>query len=149
MLLLSLLLVGTLHADEDPTITRLRARANEGAAGAQFILAEFYSDGSGVPKDSGEAARWYRKSAAQGYGEAQLKLGIVYLQGTGVAADPVEGLAWVLVAAGTGNVSLVRFREKLEVQLGLKVLDAAKVRAKVLALEIAANKRANAAKADK
>jgi len=147
-LLALLLLPGLLVAavSEDPVVTKLRAKANEGMAGAQHNLAEMLANGYGVQKDPVEAAGWYRKSAEQGYGEAQFSLALVYLKGAGLPKDETEGLAWVNVAAKTGNVTLVKFREKLELQLGPKVVAAAQERSKELLRIIAANKRAKAGK---
>ena len=49
-------------------------RAEEGNATAQFDLGVRYADGEGVPKDSVQAAAWFRKAAEQGHQGAQAKL---------------------------------------------------------------------------
>jgi len=150
LLLAVILFPGLLFAaeQESPVITNLRIKARQGLAGAQHNLAEMYANGYGVPKDLVEAAGWYIKSAAQGYGEAEFSLGLVYLKGAGVPRDEVEGLAWIMIAAQPGNVTLVKFREKLELQLGPKTVLAAQQRSKELTAEIEARKRAKAKAAD-
>ena len=133
---------------EGSGVARVRAKANEGLAGAQYNLAEFYANGYGVPKDAAQAAAWYRKSADQGYGEAEFALGLAGLEGRGLPKDEVEGLAWITVAAQSGNVTLVKFRSQLEQRFGPRVVQAAQERSKVLQAAIGARKRAKAA-ADK
>jgi len=144
LVLLPLLLAGA-ETDSEP-IANLRKKAEQGLAGAQSNLGEMYAHGYGVTKDLAEAARWYRKSADQGFGEAALNLGMFYLQGQGVAKDETEGLAWIYVASRKGNVTLVKFREKVEVRVGPAVTAAAQQRSKELMALIEANKKAKTAK---
>ena len=73
--------------------------------GAQCMMGIYYADGSGVPKDYVEAARWYRLAADRGHGMAQNNLGWVYQQGTGVPKDEVEAERWYRKSADQGNVS--------------------------------------------
>jgi formylglycine-generating enzyme required for sulfatase activity len=77
-----------------------------------------YANGDGVPKDSAEAVRWYRKSADQGDRPAQFKLGLMYANGDGVPKDEIEALAWMGVAAASGNDNAVKNRDTLERRLG-------------------------------
>ena len=49
-----------------------------------------YRTGNGVPKDSAEAAKWYRKAAVRGHAEAQYNLGVMYAEGEGVPKDDTE-----------------------------------------------------------
>lgn len=66
----------------------LRAKAEKGDAAAQNNLGRLYADGEGVPKDSAEAASWYREAADQGYAEAQFNLGVIKgSRPTGFARD--------------------------------------------------------------
>ena len=46
-----------------------------------------YENGAGVPRDSTEAAEWYRHAADQGDAAAQCNLGLMYKNGTGVPQD--------------------------------------------------------------
>ena len=131
---------------DSPAVARLRARAMQGFPGAQSNLGDLYANGYGVPKDSVEAASWYKKSAEQGYGEAEFNLGLAYLNGEGVTKNETEGLAWIIVAAQPGTVSIVKFREKLEQTLAPAVTAAAQVRSKELIDLISVNKKAKAAR---
>jgi hypothetical protein len=56
----------------------------------------------GVPKDSVEAVKWYRKAAEQGIAEAQFNLGKMYNSGEGVPRDYVEAAKWYRKAAEQG-----------------------------------------------
>jgi hypothetical protein len=58
-----------------------RIRAERGDADAEFRLAEICRDGKGVPREYGEAVRWFRKAADQGYAKAQNGLGKMYYHG--------------------------------------------------------------------
>ena len=127
---------------ENSTIAKLRARAEQGVAGAQFNLAEMYASGYGVPKDPTVAATWYQKSAEQGYGEAEFTYAMACLEGRGRPKDPVEGLAWVIVAAKAGGASLVKFRDQLEQQFGPEGSAAAQKRSRELLALIDTHKRA-------
>ncbi len=143
--LIFLLVSNLLAAAESSTIMRLRSKAEQGLAGAQFNLGEMYANGYGVPKDLRIAADWYRKSAEQGYGEAEFGLGMAYLQGLGVAKNEVEGFAWIAIAAPTGGVSMVKFHEKLLRSLDGAVIAAGHARSKELIAQIKKRKRAKAA----
>jgi TPR repeat protein len=69
------------------------------SAPAQFGLGFLHSDGDGVPRDDGEAARLWRLAAAQDEPFAQLGLGGLYVDGTGVARDYVEAARLLWMAA--------------------------------------------------
>jgi hypothetical protein len=58
-----------------------------------------YSDGKGVPRDSAEAAKWFRKAADQGDAQAQFNLAVMYGYGEGVPQDYVEAHKWFNLAA--------------------------------------------------
>lgn len=62
-----------------------------------------YQNGNGVPKDSAEAVRSYRKAADGGVAKAQYALGVMYQQGWGVGQDPTEAAQWFRKAADQGN----------------------------------------------
>ena len=57
----------------------LRRKAEAGDAKAQFDLAEAFSEGNGVAKDSAKGMEWLRRSALQGYAGAQVVLGYMSL----------------------------------------------------------------------
>src|SRR5258708_4196516 len=64
--------------------------AEQGHAAAQFNIAVMYEEGSGVAKDSAQAARWYLEAAKQGDPDAQYKAGMLYEAATGVTSDLAE-----------------------------------------------------------
>ncbi len=82
---------------------RIQRTAASGDAEAQFLLGSIYYRGIGVPKDYGEALRWYRKAAEQSNAYAENNVGFAYDQGEGVPQDYGEALNWFRKAAGQGN----------------------------------------------
>ena len=81
----------------------VRSLAYQGDANAQFDLGLAYNNGEGVPKDSRQAALWYRKAAEQGHAGAQNNLGVRYDKGDGVPKDAGEAALWYRKAAEQGN----------------------------------------------
>jgi hypothetical protein len=69
------------------------------------FLAAMYAQGSGVPKDDGEAVRWFRKAADAGDRFGMDGLGQVYANGRGVPKDDGEAVRWFQKAADAGNPS--------------------------------------------
>jgi len=76
-----------------------RKAAEQGLAGAQFLLGNAYDKAKGVPQDYAQAAIWYRKAAEQGFPEAQSILGILYSEGKGVPQDFAEAYFWLDIGA--------------------------------------------------
>ncbi|MDY0882159.1 tetratricopeptide repeat protein [Dongia soli] len=73
---------------------------------AQYGLARLYEAGRGVPQDSNEAVRWYRRAGDQDLDLAQLQLVRIYRQGSGaIAPDLAESTKWLERVAQGGNVS--------------------------------------------
>lgn len=93
------------------SLTEMRARAEQGHAEAQYLLARCYALGEGVPKDAVEAVKWYRRAAEQepkaasidlsseSIAMAQCCLGASYALGKGVPKDAVEAVKWYRKAA--------------------------------------------------
>ena len=52
----------------------------------------------GLPQDSHESVKWYRRAAQQGHAGAQIRLGISLANGCGVDQDLVEALKWIELA---------------------------------------------------
>jgi uncharacterized protein len=89
-----------------------RRTANEGDAGAQFLLGASYAIGiepdlndgqfppSLWPNDIDRAVDWWGRSALQGFAEAQLQLGVIFLLSE---HDEHAAAAWLLRAASQGN----------------------------------------------
>src|SRR5208283_2017227 len=66
------------------------------------------------PKDSSEAANWFRKAAEQGDSRGQELIGWAYYNGVGVETDYVLAYKWVNLAAAHGDTSAKDIRETLE-----------------------------------
>jgi len=86
-----------------------KAKAEKGDAIGQRDLGVAYECGKGVPKDSIEAVKWYRKAAEQGEALAQLLLGSCYANAVGVTKDEVEAVKWYRKAAEQ-NDAMAQFR---------------------------------------
>ena len=92
----------SLRGPSAPPIRALHALAAQGNPEAQFNLGILYDQGRGVPKDKGQALRWYRRAAMQGDTFAQNSLGDNYWEGTGVPKDDQEAVRWWQLAADKG-----------------------------------------------
>jgi len=88
---------------ESSEIEKLRQKAEEGDADAQFNLGIMYDNGKGVEQDYKEAVKWFRKVAEQGYADGQFGLGVMYAEGQGVEQDYKEAVKWFREAAEQGD----------------------------------------------
>jgi TPR repeat protein len=97
--------------------------AAQGYAKAQYNLGRYYGQGQseigkvvrgqsdlvwskiGIPKNPGEAVKWYRRAAENGHLLAQYEMGKIYHSGEGVAKDQVEAFKWWLKAAEQGHAT--------------------------------------------
>jgi TPR repeat protein len=84
----------------------LRQKAEAGDSKSQFDLAEAYSEGKGVAKDSAKGMEWLRRSALQGYAGAQVVLGYMYQKGINTEKDPSEAAKWYRKAAKQSDKDL-------------------------------------------
>jgi TPR repeat protein len=91
------------RAEYEATAKALRKSAEEGDASAQFRLGQLYDEGTGVPKDYGQAKEWFEKAAKQGHVGAQINLGTLYLQGEGAPQSDHMALFWFRQAAEQGD----------------------------------------------
>lgn len=82
--------------------------ARQGSSVAQFNLGFMYHEGRGVPRNSTEAFRWYRRAAVLGDPAAQFNLGVMYEMGDGIPQDYKEAIQWYRRSAdrGTPNAQL-------------------------------------------
>ena len=103
--LLAGLLLSAGPAFAAPGPEELTRVAEQGDAGAQFLLGSRYDHGQGVTEDDVQAARWYRLAAEQGHASAQYYLGYKFAQGEGVARDTGEAVRWLREAAGQGHAA--------------------------------------------
>ncbi|HEY2337412.1 MAG TPA: sel1 repeat family protein, partial [Burkholderiales bacterium] len=75
---------------------------------AQASLGFMYQTGrGGLVKDSGEAIRLYRLSAAQGYALGQNNLGAAYEFGIGTGSNLDEAIVWYKRAAAQNNARAI------------------------------------------
>ncbi len=86
-----------------PDIKDCQVKAEQGDAGAQFILGDMYDYGKGVEVDYKEAVKWYGLAAAQGHPHALFKIGLMYDNGEGVPQNHKEAVKWFRLAAKQGS----------------------------------------------
>ena len=103
MLIASFTLAAAFLSAQSADFDALRRKAEAGDAKAQFDLAESYSVGNGVAKDSAKGMDWLRRSALQGYAGAQVVLGYMYQKGINMEKDPSEAAKWYQKAARQGD----------------------------------------------
>ena len=65
---------------------------------AQYYLARLYLDGTGAPRDTKQAARWFGLSAHKGQYQAQAMLGAMLFSGDHVPRQAARGLMWLTLA---------------------------------------------------
>lgn len=92
-----------LQSQSDDLVDSMRQKAEGGMAEAQMVLAKWRYDGSVLPEDHTEAARWYEMAAKQGNIEAMMALGRMLNEGDGVPRDVRKGCEWYVAAARKGN----------------------------------------------
>ena len=95
--------------DENRTIYWFTKAAEQGHAGAQFVLGLSYD--FGVNKDPELAFHWYNRAAEQGYADAQYHLASLYNAGEGVPQNYAYAYAWVNLAAAQGKESAITVRD--------------------------------------
>jgi TPR repeat protein len=101
-----LALAAALVAAQTAEFDALRRKAEAGDAKAQFDLADAYSEGKGVAKDSAKGMEWLKRSALQGYAGAQVVLGYMYQKGINTEKDPSEAAKWYRKAAKQSDKDL-------------------------------------------
>src|SRR5215469_14461907 len=99
MLIASFTLAAAFLSAQSADFDTLRRNAEAGDAKAQFDLAEAYSVGNGVAKDSVKGMEWLKRSALQGFAGAEVVLGYMYQKGINMEQDPSEAAKWYKKAA--------------------------------------------------
>lgn len=84
-------------------LERVRPRAKQGIASAQYNLGVIYDRGYGVERNYDKARKWYKKAAAQAYGKAAHNLGVMYQLGHGVPVNHEKAAHWFKKAAKLGE----------------------------------------------
>jgi len=82
---------------EKEDIATLTYLAERGLPEAQYLLADRYYLGDGVPEDYAETARLYRLAAEQEFADAQYELGFMCKNGTGVPLSFERAYMWFRV----------------------------------------------------
>ena len=72
---------------------------------AQYYLARVYLDGTGVPPDPRQAARWFGLSAQKGQCQAQAMLGAMLFAGDHVPRQAARGLMWLTLAKDSARTT--------------------------------------------
>ena len=96
-------LIAYQEGDNETALREWGILAEEGHPESQLYLGSMHEYGHGVPKDLGQAAFWYEKSANHGNALAQLYIGRMHLYGRGVEQDPEQAVFWLREAAGQGH----------------------------------------------
>ncbi len=80
-----------------------RAQATAGDIAAQNALGTHYYLGLGVPRDYGQAFKWYGRAALAGDPHAQRNLGSLFRQGLGTPRDDFRAFGWYAESYTNGN----------------------------------------------
>lgn len=81
----------------------IRLRAQQGDPRAEYLVGRSYM--TGASPNYGEAAKWFRQSAAQGSADAEFSLGYLYEHGDGVPRDYQQALFYYSAAAKQGHLT--------------------------------------------
>lgn len=104
-----------IEKDEKKASYWLEKAADQGEVRAQVMLAQKYSNGSGVEQSDIKAAYWYEKAAEQEDIEAQYLIGCCYIKGIGVEKNNYSAASWLSKASAQGY-------DKAQAELGFLYL---------------------------
>jgi len=76
--------------------------AKNGNAAAQYELAVFYRDGTGMKQNQEQALKWFEEAAENGISVAQYELALYYLIGILVPKDEEKAISFLETAAKSG-----------------------------------------------
>jgi TPR repeat protein len=122
------------HATEPDSLSeRIQSLMNSATHGdpvAQCRLGRIYDDGLWLPKNPGEAVKWFRKAADQGLAEAEYLIGRAYAFGDGVQRDEAASIGWYLKAVEQDylpalhnlGVAYIQGRGATNVEAGIRLL---------------------------
>lgn len=99
--------------DYGTALKEIRPLAEQGHAGAQFLMGTMYRYGMGVTQSYKEEYRWNIKAAEKGYVGAHFELGWMYDKGQGVLQDNVYAHMWYNIAASNGETMGETLREEI------------------------------------
>lgn len=93
------------QGDQAGAIRYYRDVADQGAAGAQYVMGALYENATGKLRDDSEAAKWFQKASDQSYPAAERELALLYRDGSGVAKDDAKSLKLLHAAAAGGSAN--------------------------------------------
>jgi hypothetical protein len=113
-----------------PVFARL---AKLGHPVAEWLMANIYYAGQGVPQDYTQALIWFEKAAAQGYMPAYAPTAQLYEQGKGTPIDLGKAYSWYNIAIAALPYSVERYglmkaRDAVAAQMTQAQIDAAQKR---------------------
>jgi TPR repeat protein len=88
-------------------------KAEQGDANAQYNLGYMYYYGEEVPKNHGEALKWFHFAAEKNDADAQYNLGCMYGRGEGTKKDHRQSIEWFQRAAAQGHAEAQEIIEKM------------------------------------
>ena len=80
-----------------------------------------YTQGDGVSRDFGEAAKWLRKAAEQSDNSAQCMLGALYGEGKGTKRNYVQAHMWLNLCTAAAQGEKQKTAEKLRDEIAKKM----------------------------
>lgn len=99
-------------AQEAAVVAQAQQNAEQGDAGAQYILGDCYYKGEGVDQSVEDAVKWWEKGAEMGNADAQYSLGFCYENGEGVEQDFNKADRWFTEAVNQGHEAAKNNMEK-------------------------------------
>jgi len=92
-----------LARDSKAAVAWFERAAGSGHRDAAFDLAQFYLEGTWLPKDNQRALLWLEKAAELGQVDAQYWLGLIYRK-----RFPEQAVVWLKKASGAGHAEAAR-----------------------------------------
>jgi TPR repeat protein len=112
-------LASALRAGDYARVAELsRPRAERGDVQAQTALGALYYVGAGVPRDFGEALRWYERAALARDPPAQRALGSMFRQGLGTPKDDFRAFGWYDAARQQGHPGARQYMQWMALVVG-------------------------------
>jgi TPR repeat protein len=100
--------------DAEGNYSASNQESEQGNFPAEYLLGTFYYVDQGMPQDSQDALKWFRRAADHGYPGAQFMLSSMYALGQGVQQDLVQAHMWANLAAAQGLQDALEVRDALE-----------------------------------
>ena len=113
---------GGLKQDDAKATTLIKGAAERSDPAACFLLATIYEKGTNqkiLPRDDGEAIRWYLRSAELGHAPAQYAAARRFESGKGVQKDLSKASEFYSMATAGGYEKAMRAKQKLNGKLSL------------------------------